>query len=158
LVLTGLTCDKARANGDGPGDHARAMSAFLTGCQPRKTAGANIKAGVSADQLAAQRIGHATKFASLEIGCEGGRQAGNCDSGYSCAYSSTISWRGEASPVAKETNPRLVFQRLFSVDGKVGDAKAYRQAAYKRSLLDYVAEDAQALKNRLGATDNRKLD
>ncbi len=158
LVLTGLTCDKARANGDGPGDHARAMSAFLTGCQPRKTAGANIKAGVSADQLAAQRIGRATKFPSLEIGVEGGRQAGNCDSGYSCAYSSTISWRGEASPVAKETNPRLVFQRLFSIDGKTGDPRTYRQMAYRRSLLDFVAEDAVALKNRLGATDNRKLD
>lgn len=158
LVLTGLTADKARANGDGPGDHARAMSAFLTGCQPRKTAGANIKAGVSADQVAAQKIGSATKFASLEIGCESGRQAGSCDSGYSCAYSSTISWRGEASPVAKETNPRLIFQRLFSLEGKMGDSKTYRQAAYQRSLLDYVAEDAKSLQNRLGATDQRKLD
>src|SRR5438094_8205043 len=84
LVLTGLTCDKARPHGDGPGDHARAMSAFLTGCQPRKTHGANIRVGVSADQLAAGKIGAATKFASLEIGCEGGRQAGSCDSRYSC--------------------------------------------------------------------------
>ncbi len=158
MVLTGLTADKARPNGDGPGDHARAMSAFLTGCQPRKTAGANIKAGVAADQLAAQRIGHATKFASLEIGTEGGRQAGNCDSGYSCAYSSTIAWRGEASPVAKETNPRLVFQRLFSIEARPGEANTYKQSAYKRSLLDYVAEDAQALKGRLGSNDHRKLD
>jgi hypothetical protein len=158
LVLTGLTADKARANGDGPGDHARAMSAFLTGCQPRKTAGANIRAGVSADQIAAQQVGKATRFASLEIGCEGGRQAGSCDSGYSCAYSSTISWRGESSPIAKETNPRLVFQRMFAIETKPGDAQAYKQASYKRSLLDFVAEDARALKNRLGATDNRKLD
>nr|AIA10967.1 Protein of unknown function (DUF1552) [uncultured bacterium] len=112
-VLTGLTADKARPNGDGPGDHARAMSAFLTGAQPKKTSGANIKVGVSADQLVASKVGKATKFASLEIGCEGGRQAGNCDSGYSCAYSSTIAWRTESSPVAKETNPRLVFERLF---------------------------------------------
>jgi hypothetical protein len=158
LVLTGLTADKARPNGDGPGDHARAMSAFLTGCQPRKTSGANIQVGISADQIAAQKVGRATKFASLEIGCEGGRTAGNCDSGYSCAYSSTISWRTEASPVAKETNPRLVFERLFSADGKVSDARAYKQAAYRRSLLDYVAEDAQQLKGRLGGTDLRKLD
>src|SRR5438132_13727424 len=92
-VLSGLELDKARPNGDGPGDHARAMSAFLTGAQPRKTHGANIKVGVSADQLVAEKVGKATKFASLEIGCEGGRQAGNCDSGYSCAYSSTIAWR-----------------------------------------------------------------
>ena len=120
MVLTGLTADKARPNGDGPGDHARAMSAFLTGCQPRKTAGANIRVGISADQVAAQKIGKLTKFASLEIGCEGGRQAGNCDSGYSCAYSSTISWRTESSPVAKEVNPRLVFEELFSISGKGG--------------------------------------
>jgi hypothetical protein len=114
--------------------------------------------GISADQIAAQKVGKATKFASLEIGCEGGRQAGNCDSGYSCAYSSTISWRTESSPVAKETNPRLVFERLFSADGKVSDARAFKQAAYRRSLLDYVAEDAQQLKGRLGGTDQRKLD
>jgi hypothetical protein len=156
-VLTGLTADKARPNGDGPGDHARAMSAYLTGCQPRKTAGANIKVGISADQLAAQQIGKATKFASLEIGCEGGRQAGNCDSGYSCAYSSTISWRTESSPVAKEVNPRLVFDRLFSANGGKGPGE-YKKAAYKKSLLDFVAEDARALKGQLGSTDQRKLD
>ena len=157
LVLSGLTADKARPNGDGPGDHARAMSAWLTGAQARKTAGANIRSGVSADQLAAQSIGKATKFASLEIGCESGRQAGNCDSGYSCAYSSSISWRTESAPVAKETNPRLVFDRLFSASGK-GDAASYKAAAYKRSLLDYVSEDAKSLKGRLGGSDLRKLD
>src|SRR5205807_4958718 len=113
LVLSGLTVDKARPNGDGPGDHARAMSAFLTGCQPRKTSGADIRAGVSVDQLAAQRVGNATRFPSLEIGCEGGRQAGNCDSGYSCAYSSNLAWRSATTPVPKEVNARLVFDRLF---------------------------------------------
>ncbi len=157
LVLTGLTADKARPHGDGPGDHARAMAAYLTGAQPRKTAGANIKAGISADQLAAGKVGKATKFASLEIGCEGGRQAGNCDSGYSCAYSSTLSWRTESSPVAKETNPRLVFERLFAVGGK-SSAADFKKAAYKRSLLDFVAEDARGLKRRLGGADQRKLD
>src|SRR5205823_1153030 len=81
LVLSGLTADKARPNGDGAGDHARAMSAFLTGSQARKTSGADIRVGVSVDQLAAGRIGSATRFPSLEIGCEGGRLAGNCDSG-----------------------------------------------------------------------------
>src|SRR5437764_7466468 len=103
-VLSGLTCDKARPNGDGPGDHARAMSSFLTGRQARKTTGANIKVGVSVDQLAAQRLGEQTRFPSLEIGCEGGRQAGNCDSGYSCAYSSNVSWRSENTPQVKETD------------------------------------------------------
>src|SRR5262249_36197576 len=98
LVLTGLTCDKARPNGDGPGDHARAMSAFLTGCQPKKTHGADIRVGTSVDQIAAQKVGERTRFPSLELGCERGQQAGNCDSGYSCAYSSNLSWRSETQP------------------------------------------------------------
>ena len=86
-VLSGLTADKARPNGDGPGDHARAASAFLTGCQARKTSGSNIQSGVSVDQFAAQRIGERTRLASLELGMERYRGAGNCDSGYACAYS-----------------------------------------------------------------------
>src|SRR5438067_1540926 len=112
-VLTGLTADKARPNGDGPGDHARAMAAFLTGAQPRKTDGADIRAGISVDQAAASRIGHQTRLPSLEIGCDPSAMAGNCDSGYSCAYSSTISWRSATTPVPKLNNPRLIFDRLF---------------------------------------------
>lgn len=157
LVLSGLTLDKARPNGDGPGDHARAMAAFLTGSQPRKTHGADIRVGISVDQLAAQKIGKTTRFASLEIGCEGGKSSGNCDSGYSCAYSANLSWRNESSPVAKEINPRLVFERLFSAPGK-GDAVARRRESYKHSILDFAGEDARNLKNRLGSTDRSKLD
>jgi hypothetical protein len=152
LVLSGLALDKARPNGDGPGDHARAMASFLTGRQARKTHGADIRVGISVDQLAAQKVGQATRFPSLEVGCEGGRSAGNCDSGYSCAYSSNLAWRTESTPVAKETNPRLVFERLFAAPG--GD----RRDRYKVSLLDFVAEDAGRIKMRLGATDVRKLD
>lgn len=159
LVLSGLTVDKARANGDGPGDHARAMAAFLTGCQPRKTAGADIRAGISVDQLAAVRIGSATRFPSLEIGCEGGRQAGNCDSGYSCAYSSNLSWRSEATPQPKETNPRAVFDRLFGGPSReeAGRGSALR-AEFNQSILDFVQEDATALRHSLGAADIRRLD
>lgn len=157
LVLSGLTLDKARPNGDGPGDHARAMAAFLTGSQPRKTHGADIRVGISVDQLAAQKIGKTTRFASLEIGCEGGKSSGNCDSGYSCAYSANLSWRNESSPVAKEVNPRLVFERLFSAPGK-GDDAARRRESYKHSILDFAGEDARNLKNRLGSTDRSKLD
>ncbi|HEY1783989.1 MAG TPA: DUF1552 domain-containing protein, partial [Pirellulales bacterium] len=92
-VFTGLAADKARAHGDGGGDHARSLSAFLTGCQPKKTRGADIRVGVSVDQLAAERIGEKTRFPSLELGCERGSQTGDCDTGYSCAYSHNISWR-----------------------------------------------------------------
>ena len=158
LVLTGLTCDKARPHGDGPGDHARAMASFLTGCQARKTAGADIRVGVSVDQFVAQKVGKWTRFASLEIGCEGGRQAGNCDSGYSCAYSSTVSWRTPTTPVAKEVNPRLVFERLFGIPGKAGDLAKLKRDYYRASILDHVLDDARSLKAKLGSPDRRKLD
>lgn len=157
LLLSGLTLDKARPNGDGPGDHARAMAAFLTGSQPRKTHGADIHVGISVDQLAAHKVGKATRFASLEIGCEGGKNSGNCDSGYSCAYSANLAWRNASSPVAKEINPREVFERLFRAPGK-GDDKAQRRQRYKHSILDFVGEEARNLKNRLGGPDRHKLD
>ena len=159
LVLSGLTCDKARPNGDGPGDHARAMAAFLTCRQPRKTDGANIQCGVSVDQYCAQNLGNPTRFPSLEIGIEPGRQAGGCDSGYSCAYSSNLSWRSETTPQPKETNPRAVFDRLFAgVVRQETDANRARRERYDQSVLDFVTEDANLLNNRLGINDQRRLD
>ncbi len=158
-VLTGLTQDKARANGDGPGYHARSAAAWLTGCQPRKTSGANIRVGISADQIAARTIGRRTKFASLELGCERGGMAGDCDSGYSCAYSSSIAWRGESTPVAKEVDPRLVFERLFGVaDPNETQESRSRRKLYNQSVLDFVQEDAARLKKQLGLQDQHKLD
>lgn len=159
LVLSGLTHDKGRANGDGPGDHARSASVFLTGAQPRKTAGSNIRSGISVDQAAAQKIGKATKFPSLELGCEQGRGAGNCDSGYSCAYSSNVSWASETSPVGKETNPRLVFQRLFADRSQTDhNEQTARREALRKSVLDFVTDDAQRLQKQLGNRDIQKLD
>jgi hypothetical protein len=158
-VIGGMTLDKGRANGDGPGDHARAMSTFLTGRQPRKTSGADIKVGMSADQHVAQAVGDNTKFPSLELGVERGQQAGNCDSGYSCAYSSNLSWRGESTPNAKETDPKLVFERLFGGnDPKELAAARAKRELYNRSILDFVAEDAKQLNKTLGQGDQRKLD
>ncbi|MBY0231193.1 MAG: DUF1552 domain-containing protein [Gemmataceae bacterium] len=154
LVLTGLTADKARAHGDGGGDHARALGAFLTGCQPRKTDGTDIRAGVSVDQVAAGRIGDRTRLPSLEIGGEHGAMAGNCDSGYSCVYSSTMSWKSATQPLPKEVNPKLVFERLF---GGSDAGKAKREAA-RRSILDFVKEDSASLVGKVGAADKRKLD
>lgn len=158
-VLTGLTCDKARPNGDGPGDHARAMASFLTGRQARKTHGADIKVGISVDQLAAQKLGDATRFPSLEIGADRGPQAGNCDSGYSCAYSNNLSWRTESTPQPKEIDPRQLFERLFgSANQAEAEAARAKRERYRKSILDLVAEDAGDLKRQLGATDLRKLD
>ncbi|MCA8998190.1 MAG: DUF1552 domain-containing protein [Planctomycetaceae bacterium] len=154
-VLSGLTADKARPNGDGPGDHARALAAFLTGAQPRKTDGTNIRAGVSVDQVAAARIGERTRLPSLEIGTEGGAMAGNCDSGYSCVYSSTMSWRSATQPLPKEVNPKLVFERLFA---SAPDANRAKRLALRKSVLDFVREDSKDLAGRLGSNDVRKLD
>jgi len=156
-VITGLAQDNGRAKGDGPGDHARSASTYLTGEHPYKTAGANIKVGISVDQAAADHIGKKTKLPSLEIGIERGRNAGNCDSGYSCAYSSNVSWKSPTTPTAKEVNPRLVFERLFGSGADSDKGRAQRNE-YRKSILDLVAEDARNLKKRLGKTDRRKMD
>jgi hypothetical protein len=158
-VLGGLAHDKARANGDGPGDHARASATFLTGCQARKTASKDISVGVSVDQIAAQQIGHLTRLPSLELGCDKARLAGSCDSGYSCAYSYNLSWRTESSPMPAEANPRLVFDRLFANEfpNETEENRA-RRRRQRKSILDFVLEDARDLKRQLGTTDSRKLD
>ncbi|MEZ6143065.1 MAG: DUF1552 domain-containing protein [Zavarzinella sp.] len=153
-VLTNLTADKARAHGDGGGDHARALAAFLTGCQPRKTDGLDIRAGISVDQVAAGRIGHQTRLPSIEIGAEGGAMAGNCDSGYSCVYSSTMSWKSGTQPLPKEINPKLVFERLF---GNGNDAARAERDAKRKSILDFIKEDSSDLTRKLGTNDQRKL-
>jgi hypothetical protein len=116
LVLSGLAAENAKALGDGPGDHARAGACFLTGVHPKKTAGADIQNGVSADQIAAQAVGKETRLPSLELGCEESRTVGNCDSGYSCAYTNSISWRTATTPMPPETNPRSAFERLFGIE------------------------------------------
>jgi len=155
-IFTGLAQDNGRAKGDGPGDHARCAASYLTGAHPVKTSGSNIKVGVSVDQVAAQQIGKRTRLPSLEIGIERGRNAGNCDSGYSCAYSSNVAWKTSTTPVAKEINPRAVFNRLF---GSTEDAQVRkRRTRIRKSILDLVAADAQRLQKTLGKNDKAKLD
>jgi hypothetical protein len=159
LVLTGLTQDKGRNNGDGAGDHARAAGSWLTGAQPLKSESSQIRVGVSADQVAAEQLGRGTRFASLELGLEPGRQGGKCDSGYACAYSNNISWRSDTTPSGKEINPRLVFERLFaSANPKAVGEAAVRREKYKRSILDFVMQDAQSLGAKVGGSDKQKLD
>lgn len=155
-VMTGLTLAKARANGDGPGDHARSSASFLTGHQARKTAGNDIRIGISVDQFAAKQLGDRTRLPSLEIGCENSPAAGNCDSGYSCAYTSNISWRSEDAPVPKIVDPAAVFERLFG-DASQAAAKQERLSR-RRSILDFVRDDASRLEAKLGRGDRRKLD
>jgi Protein of unknown function (DUF1552) len=159
VVLSGLAQKNGNALGDGPGDHARAAGAYLTGVHPRKTAGADIQNGISADQIAAQQLGSLTRFSSLELGCDDSRTIGNCDSGYSCAYTNSLAWRGPSTPMPPETNPRLVFERLFGdIDTSLPPDTRARRLQYRRSILDLVGERTAQLSNDLGAADKRKLD
>lgn len=156
VVMSGLTCDKARPNGDGAGDHARASAAYLTGAQARKTAGANFRAGISVDQVAANRIGDQTRLPSLELAIERYRGAGNCDSGYSCVYEHTLSWRSPTSPLPTEVDPKLVFDRLFS--DRPNDPNRLKRNNLRASVLDAVLDDARRLEKQLGGADKQKLD
>ncbi len=158
LVLSGLMCHNANSLGDGPGDHARASASFLTGAHPRES-GSDIYAGVSADQLAAAVIGQQTRLRSLELGLEDTRMVGLCDAKYSCAYTSSISWRSPTTPLAPLTNPRHVFERLFGrVDPGLDAATSARRARYRRSILDGALADTQRLSSSVGPSDRRKID
>ena len=159
LVLSGLEDHNGNALGDGPGDHARAGASFLTGVHCKKTAGADIRNGISADQVAAQQIAAQTRFASIELGCEDSHTVGNCDSGYSCAYTNSISWRSPTTPMPPEVNPRMAFERLFGVaDLSLAPEARARRNRYRKSILDMVREDTQGLVKTLGASDRRKID
>lgn len=156
--LSGLAQLNGRPGGDGAGDHARAGATFLTGARPVKTEGLGIRAGVSADQIAARELGKHTQFASLETGIEEASVAGGCDSGYSCAYTNTISWRSPTTPNPVEDNPRRLFERLFG-DGESTDAEErLSKLREQRTILDFVREDLSRLRADLGADDRRKLD
>jgi hypothetical protein len=157
LVLSGLDHYNGQALGDGPGDHARAGATWLTGAHPKKTQGSDIMAGISADQIAARKIGVRTTLPSLELGLEDNRMVGNCDSGYSCAYSNTVSWSSPVTPLPIENNPRALFERLFG-DGETTDAAARAlQLRQDRSILDFVREDAARLGMNLGARDRARI-
>jgi hypothetical protein len=157
LVLSGLTQNTGRALGDAAGDHARASATYLTGVHPAKTDGAGICAGISVDQVAASHVGSVTKLPSLELACEDGRLVGNCDSGYSCAYNNTLSWRTPSTPLPPEVNPRAVFERLFgALDENPADRRKRRR--YETSILDYVCDDTRRLTSQLGSSDHRKID
>ena len=157
VIISGLDHKNGEALGDGPGDHARAGASWLTGAHPKKTRGADIRNGQSIDQAIAQQIGQTTPLPSLEIGLQDVRMVGGCDSGYSCAYSNTISWSSPTSPLPYETNPRRVFERLFG-DGETTDPKVRAmQLKQNRSLLDFVLQDTQRLVPKLGASDRSKL-
>ncbi|MDF1860902.1 MAG: DUF1552 domain-containing protein [Verrucomicrobiales bacterium] len=158
-LISHLEHENGTAGPDGGGDHARANASFLTGVRPRKTAGADIKLGVSVDQVIANHIGDKTRFSSLELSCDGVRKSGVCDSGYSCAYQFNLSWRSDTTPMTPESNPRHVFERLFGAGSKEDRKKSFAlRNESQRSILDFVLEDAKQLNKQLGRNDQLKLD
>lgn len=157
LVVSGLQNLPGRP--DGAGDHGAGTGAFLTCRKVRKTEGDDIQNGVSVDQVAAQSLAGVTRYASLELGLEGGGSLGGCDSGYSCAYTRNISWAGPQTPLPKIVNPRVVFDRLFAgYDPSETAEVRERKQRQKKSILDWVRADALALKGRVSASDRQKLD
>ena len=157
LVMGNLTHNTGRALLDGPGDHGRCCGSYLTGVQVKKTV-SEIQASVSMDQLVANQIGKETRFASLEVGLEDGRQAGDCDSGYSCAYTNNLAWRSETQPLPPILDPRALFERLFGDGAEFTPEVREQRRINRRSILDFITQDTRALQGSLGPTDQRKLD
>lgn len=158
-VISGLDHINATPGPDGAGDHARASATFLTGMRARKTAGSDIRCGISVDQVAAQHIGKATRLPSLELTSDLIRNSGGCDSGYACAYQYNLAWSSATTPVTPESNPRLAFERLFGAGEKADRKKnfAARQAT-RKSILDFVLEEGKDVRRDLAANDRRKFD
>lgn len=158
LLLNGLDNHAGSSQGDGPGDHARGTSTTLTCVHPLKSAD-QLSIGPSIDQLIAEQWSGQTSFRSLELGCEGGGNAGSCDSGYSCAYSRNISWVDAQTPLPKEVNPRLLFNRLFgSLDPNQSPEAIAERRRRRQSVLDFVTADAQQLLTEVSASDVHRVD
>lgn len=158
-VIAGLDHVEATPGPDGAGDHARASATFLTGARARKTAGTDIHVGVSVDQVAAQAVGHLTRLPSLELSSDVVRNSGSCDSGYACAYQYNLAWSSPTTPVTPETNPRLVFERLFGAGSPDERQKNFRMRQQsERSVLDFVLNEAGDIERQLGQDDRRKFD
>jgi len=158
VVISGLDNQQAAGlTGEVGGDHPRACTAWLTGTHAKMTSGADLRAGISADQIAAKEFGKYTQLASLEVGLEASEVVGACESAYGCAYYNTISWRNENTPLPMENRPRAIFERLFGdagTDPKV--RSAFRQE--DRSILDAISAEVKQLRIRVGGTDRDKID
>ncbi len=155
-IVTGL--ENTNAEPDGAGDHASGTSGFIT-CAHANKSETDVRLGISADQVAAQKLGMATRLPSLQLGVDGGNGAGNCDSGYSCAYARNISWSDAVTPLPKIVDPAQAFNQLFEgYDPNASAAEAAKRKAYEKSVIDFVLADVDGLAPKLGASDKVKLD
>ena len=155
VVVSGLAQGQAEALGDGNGEHTRATATWLNGVHPRETEGADVRAGKTADQIAADQLGRTTPLGSLELAIDQDFLVGSCDNGYSCIYMNTIAWRDETTPLPMQNNPRVVFERLFGDGGSTAD----RQSEFKkdRSILDAISSDLARLQREIGAGDQARV-
>ena len=155
LVFTGLDNFQATDQGDVGGQHPRAAPAFMSCAHPKQTEGADVRAGVTIDQLIAERICRDTKLSSLEVSVDRNDVVGACDHGYACAYMNSLAWKSPTTPLPSETNPRFVFERMFGI-GATAKERLTRTSE-DRSILDGLAQELADLRRRLGASDRTKL-
>ena len=156
VVVTNLAHRQLESLGDGGGDHSRASAGWLSGVHAKRTEGADVEVGTTADQIAAREIGRNTPLSSLEVSLDAADISGHCDAGYACAYMNTISWRTPTTPNPMERNPRAVFERLFGAGDSAADR--VREMRMDRSILDSVTEEVGLLETALGAQDRRRVD
>src|SRR6266699_2533829 len=159
VVIGGLDHQMAAGrDGEVGGDHPRACTAYLTGTHAKMTSGADIRGGISVDQIAAKEFGKHTQLASLEIGLESPEVVGACESAYGCAYYNTIAWRNDTSPLPMENRPRAIFERLFGEAGTTNPEVRLALRQEDRSILDAINADVKRLRGKLGGTDRGKID
>jgi hypothetical protein len=156
VVVTGLYSDQAEALGDGGGDHSRASGTYLTGVHVKRS-DTVVENGISMDQIAAKAFERETQLSSLQLTVDDASLVGACDVGYSCAYSSTLSWLTPTLPLMAENNPRVVFERLFGANDSTDARVRASRLQQDRSILDSITDRVQALQRKLGAGDNRKV-
>lgn len=158
VLVSGLT-NTAAQKVVGGGDHAKATGSFLSGAPPKRTVGADVQSGVTFDQVLAKQTGAETRVPSLQLTCEDTRMVGNCDTGFSCAYTNSLSWKDTETPMPPDVNPRSVFERLFgTVDPSLDAETRARRALYRKSILDLTRESTKKMVSDLGAADKRKMD
>jgi hypothetical protein len=156
IIVTNLASHQAEALGDGGGDHSRASGTYLTGVHVKKSDSV-VENGISMDQIAAKALEKETQLSSLQLTADDNSLVGSCDVGYSCAYSSTLSWRTPTLPLMAENNPRVVFERLFGSSDTTDASVRASRLRQDRSILDSVTARVKQLQQKLGPSDNTKL-
>jgi hypothetical protein len=156
VVVSNLASRPAEAaEGEGSGDHARASAVWLTGIHPKRTEGADVRGGKTIDQIAADEVGRDAQLRSLEVAAEDFTAVGGCDIGYACSYVNTLSWRTPTTPLPMQTDPRVVFERLFG-EG-LGVDQRRRQLSQDQSILDAIVGQVGSLRKQLGAADTARV-